>query len=159
MCQHGGFETQTTQTNHLHLATTRPPWYRRVYGLRQASDASVPLDSTDAVFIHPCTLAFQCTMWIARKSVPRLDFSSPSVQTYSRLSFTTLGSSAQTFCLTFTAPVDRHVISYAYTSRAKRHQIHTTLSITNHPCLTTSSPIKIMKAETDQLLSPSFFLK
>ena len=40
----------------------------RVSNLRQVSDASVSLDSTDAVFIRPCILNLQCTKWIAHDS-------------------------------------------------------------------------------------------
>jgi len=81
-------------------------------------------------------------MWIVHHvncSWLRSDSLGLSGQAYSCLSFTALGSSARTFRLTLSHPsiVTTHP---ACTSWAKRHQIHTTLSITHHPELTTIGP-------------------
>jgi len=101
-CLSSGLEVQITQTIHIRLAHTRPSRYRCMSSI-------CLLDSTDTVFIHPYTLALQCTMWIIRPS----GLLNLSVQAYSRSSSTTLDPSARTFRSTFTAFVDRHVASCA----------------------------------------------
>jgi len=74
-CLSSGLEVQITQTIHIRLAHTRPSRYRCMSSI-------CLLDSTDTVFIHPYTLALQCTMWIIRDSIRTPQSLSPSLLTF-----------------------------------------------------------------------------